>query len=248
MSESTHSCCPPGSAPPLVSDHKPHGKHIILGSDLNTYHVGSGERAVIVCYEVFGMDCGRLRLICDQLAHEGFNVVMPDFYRNNVFDGDWGKLPNWLNETPWSKVSADLEERVYPFLQQQGVKKIGILGFCWGNWVVFHASATGRISAGASAHPSSIKISETLQEDYIGLLNQIKVPQLVLSAGNDSADLKDGGVYAEILKKIPGTQTDDYSNQTHGWVTRGDLNNEEIKQGVLKATNQIIQFFKKYVC
>lgn len=55
--------------------------------DLPLYVSGSGKKAVVVIYDIFGF-CepptnGNIRRNCDKLADEGFMAVMPDFFRGN---------------------------------------------------------------------------------------------------------------------------------------------------------------------
>ena len=103
--------------------------------------------------------------------------------------------------------------------------KLGIMGFCWGTWVVFHAGASGNFSAAVGAHPSHIMIGSMYGScvgnvpialnsyRYIymyvfiyllitGILGDgtpvsqaeaIKCPVLMLPAGGDQPDYKQGG-------------------------------------------------------
>lgn len=41
------------------------------------------------------------------------------------------------------------------------IKKTGAIGFCWGCYVVFKASGTGKIDAGVNFHPS-IRVAKLL--------------------------------------------------------------------------------------
>ena len=54
---------------------------------LPLYVSGSGSKAVIVIYDIFGFNepptNGNIRRHCDRLAEQGFVAVLPDFYRGN---------------------------------------------------------------------------------------------------------------------------------------------------------------------
>ena len=53
-------CCPPGSLPKLVSDHKQKGTDIDLpGTDLKLYVVGSGDKVILHFYDIWGLNGGR---------------------------------------------------------------------------------------------------------------------------------------------------------------------------------------------
>jgi len=152
-------CCPPGSHEPVQ-----HQTYKAKGTEFTTdgllaYHVGSGEKGIIVCYEPFGFNGGRFRQICDDLADCGFNVFMPGFFGNDTIDPDkpfdMSKMQGLFTVSTWSKIQGDVDKAM-KYLKTKGATKFGILGFCWGNWVVFHACGSGQFSAGVSAHPSTV--------------------------------------------------------------------------------------------
>jgi len=243
-------CCPPGSEPKLAATYKFRGTNQIL-DDLPYYHVGTGDKAIIVVYEVYGSDGGRMRLICDQLADVGFNVVMPDFYRGDNWPegADFAKFGEWVIKFPWSKLEKDIFEKIVPFLEKQGVKKFGSIGFCWGAWVVFHASASEKFYAGVSAHPS-VRVAGMLGENELELTKAIKCPQLLMPAGNDPENVKKGGDHiVELKKKSFGDKCEvvEFSDQNHGWLPRGDINKPEVAKGVKEGMEQAILFFQKHL-
>mmetsp|Transcript_14414 Transcript_14414/g.12229 ORF Transcript_14414/g.12229 Transcript_14414/m.12229 type:complete len:104 (+) Transcript_14414:41-352(+) len=79
-----HGCCPIGSEPQLAANYKSKGNEDKFG-DLPVYLNGKGDKWIIVTYDIFGFDGGRTRLICDQLAGLGYNVILPDFYKGKPF-------------------------------------------------------------------------------------------------------------------------------------------------------------------
>lgn len=79
------SCCPKSGWPELKSDqeYKDRGQvdAKVNGSDLDIYRVGSGEKCVLWCYDIFGFNSGRSRQLADLLSEQGYLVIMPDYYR-----------------------------------------------------------------------------------------------------------------------------------------------------------------------
>lgn len=74
------SCCPPGSEPQLNTTYQPKG-NVENYKGLPIYSVGTpGGPAIIVSYDIFGLDGGRTKLVCDQFSEAGFFVVLPDYY------------------------------------------------------------------------------------------------------------------------------------------------------------------------
>jgi dienelactone hydrolase len=53
------------------------------------------SKGVILCYDIFGLEGSRIRNIADQLAGEGFVVLIPD-----VFDGSGIGLTGFAQGTP----------------------------------------------------------------------------------------------------------------------------------------------------
>jgi dienelactone hydrolase len=81
-------CCPVGSLPSLTpsEEYVTKGEVILLG-DLPAYVVGSrsASHAVIVGYDIYGFNGGRIRNICDEIASHGYLVVLPDYFRGDCW-------------------------------------------------------------------------------------------------------------------------------------------------------------------
>ena len=240
------SCCPPGSWPALKAptDYMPTGNVSSLG-DLPIYTSGSpGDRAILVWPEVFGWE-GRLKNICDQLASEGYFVVMPDHMRGETMStGGQGFLKKWADYD--SVTGPDITEKLLPYLKQNGVTKIGAIGFCWGAWVIHRASAAGvPLLCGAGCHPS-VRLENMADGpgDEKALAEQVRCPMLLAAAGNDPENVKEGGAVSEILKKrFPTSVIRSFPAQQHGWVSRGDVTDDTVANGVRDALQLCQDFF-----
>ncbi len=186
MAESkVQECCPIGSEPKLAATYKPRGTTSTLG-DLPIYTIGEGDKAIIFIYDIFGADAGRTKLCCDQLADAGFFVILPDFFRGEPWDSDdWSKLGEFFGKFSWSRLNKDLNDHVYPYLEQRGTKKIGMVGCCWGDYIVFQASASGKIDAGVGFHPTLTKFAESADS----LAEASKCPHFLMPAGNDPDEM-----------------------------------------------------------
>jgi dienelactone hydrolase len=71
-----HACCPPGSWPALQVDYSPKGKNVEL-EGLTVYEAGSGDKALVLFEDIFGIESGRHKTIADTYAALGFRVYMP---------------------------------------------------------------------------------------------------------------------------------------------------------------------------
>jgi len=243
MDATQNNICPVGSEPHLAATYTPIGTEEKLG-ELPIYTVGSGEKAIIFCYDIYGFNAGRTRLMCDQFAAAGFLVILPDFFRGDSkanYEGVAGP-PEFVKKVTWDKVNADLTEQVYPYLERKGAKSIGIIGCCWGGYVQFKASASGKINAGVGFHPSLLRKAETPEE----LAQGVTCPQLILPGGNDPEEVKEGGIVEKVLKEKFGdkARVKTFTDMKHGWVPRGDLSDPNVARDVKEAMELAIEFFK----
>jgi hypothetical protein len=84
------------------------------------------------------------------LADAGFTECIADYHRGDYYDMKVGpeQLPAWVARQPWSKVQADVNTHVIPFLKSRGCTKFGGMGNCWGSYPVVHLAGDGVIDAG----------------------------------------------------------------------------------------------------
>ena len=76
----------------------------------------------------------------------------------------------------------------------------------------------------------------------------MKTPFLLLPAGNDPENLKEGGELAVILKaNNPLSETtNDFEDQHHGFAIRGDTADEAVKVKVELAFKKIYAYVAKF--
>lgn len=126
------------------------------------------------------------------------------------------------------------------YLREQGFKKIGSVGYCYGAKYVTIALGKGQIDVGYVAHPSFVEESE---------LAAIKGPYSIAAAETDQifpADKRHKS--EEILKETKQPyQINLYSATTHGFAVRGDLSNPAIKFGMEQAFLQAVQWFDQWL-
>ena len=127
-----------------------------------------------------------------------------------------------------------------PPLADKGCASVGAVGFCWGAWVVWKLSATGKVQAGASCHPST-KVEEVLWgRSEAALAKTVRCPQLLLPAGNDPANLKEGGELVEIIRGSGLVcETFEFAEMRHGWSIRGDASDPAVARDVRAAVDKV---------
>ena len=240
----TASCCPEMSWPAMMPDmdYVPAGKELHI-SGLKIYEVGNRtEQAIVVLPEIYGWD-GRLKPICDTFALAGYLVVMPDLFHGETAHGKSDEEKGaWLRTFPFQgRIDKDLG---ILFDHLQHVQRIACVGFCWGAWAGWKAAAHGfPLQCGAFAHPST-KIERTIfGADEEALARAVKMPVLLLPAGNDPAELKEGAV----LKALPHATSKVFPEMKHGWVTRGDFADPSVERDVQHAMKLIFEHLRLHM-
>ena len=144
--EPTEECKAAGK--PKASSYKSKGKISKL-SDLPIYEIGTGKRAIIFIYDIFGWNEVNKNVFqfADEMAKQGgFTVIMPDFYRSEAWPISEFPPESDLQKKAfqaWFKgiasdivVRKDVYEKVLPHLYRSKHEKIGVIGFCWG-WLIY---------------------------------------------------------------------------------------------------------------
>jgi len=228
------------------ADYTPQGVVGELDNKLPVYEVGSGSKAIVVIPEVFCWE-GRLKGICDHFAAKGYYVIMPDIMRgdsiNNPENADKDAyLKKWAT---WSNSEADLA-CVFKHVAGKGIKDIGSVGFCWGGWVIFRASAADfPLKCGAICHPS-VRLEGYAGSSEVELSRKVKCPIMFASARNDPDNVKEDGECSNILKeKFPTSDVKSYGDVDHGWVSRGDISDPVVAAAVQGALAQVEAFLSQ---
>jgi len=269
-------CCPEGSLPAVPSDptYITKGEYVDIDG-LSIYITGNQEAksAIIVAHDVFGPNSGRTIEICDEIAQRmKILVILPDFFHGNPFFPEsygthsisgaiasfvdlfiYGNIFQLLfssnKRSTWTVVGNEFESIVIPMLQKRNISKIGILGFCWGGWFGIHASSNPYINCVVAFHPS-LNVCYLVGEDRQKLCDTANCPLLMLTAGNDFNDVKEGGMLHEAINKTKYGDSSVFSTiptMIHGWVNRGDTSIDTIKVEVEGALNEAVTFLSKHL-
>lgn len=215
----------------------------VVGGDNDTN--ANNGKAIIVIYDIFGMNSGRIKGLCDQYASEGYYVVMPDVLEG--FSATTHEGREWMKGFSWARISEKLQGSAYKHLAEKKITSMGAIGFCFGAWVVFHMSSGSELKCGASFHPSIGAGPRYFGEVETDIVNAVQCPQLVCPAGNDPENIQPGGELTQILAAKPfggKCEFQAYKAQQHGFMVRGDIANAEIAKDVKDGLERSIAFFK----
>ena len=153
-------------------------------------------------------------------------------------------LLQWVAETPWDPTVKGDFTLLMDFIKSKNLEKVCAIGFCWGAWAWAKAASSGfSFSCCVGAHPS-IKLEEfAFGGSIMEMVEAVPCPCLLLAGGNDPDNVKPGGEYAKVFEE-KGGKAIAFEDQLHGWVSRGDITDENIKKGVDTAMEEALAFFK----
>ncbi|CAK4657393.1 hypothetical protein LEN26_001780 [Aphanomyces euteiches] len=245
-----HTLCPPDSAPANWTS-----------SSLTPIHIGSTDvfffdnprshDLLLVFPDVYGMDSGRSKENSAKLS-AWYNVAFVDLATDYLVDFDLPRLVAWLESHPFESLLPKIQQVISHFKTKRRVDKVAAVGYCWGAWVVAKYSSTPRteLSAGISFHPSW-----TAEEAFHGpgsgaaIANNITVPQLILTAGNDEEWIQPRGQVDQTLRArhVPA-RLREFQNVTHGWMNRGNLTDPAVALAFHQALyDETLPFLHSYL-
>jgi dienelactone hydrolase len=142
-------------------------------------------------------------------------------------------------------------ERLVEYVSQRSVfsGKIGMVGFCWGGWVVFQTSAmSDKITCGISPHPS-VHIEEALfGRDSAALGAAVQCPMHLMPAGNDPDSYHaSGAIFGAVAANHPGSASTVFPDMKHGWMPRMDITDEAVKRDVDKGMGMIFEWLERFL-
>ena len=262
------SCCPELSWPYLESSHNEEGTKKEM-EGVSFYQIGEGKgnkNGVIICPDVWGWGGGRTRNTADMLANAGYNVIVlkllaPPMDAADCTDGDGippGFIPSknlpalvtYLKTLPYEKLRPSLFTAVKS-MESDGVTSIGVIGACWGGWVLANFLADpnlpAAVKAGVSWHPSVQLEGLVFDGDTVALLGKAQRPIKFLPCSNDPEDYKEGGSFFNAAKSVqPHSETLWLEDMSHGFTTRGDMSDAKVKRDVELTMTTTVEYFQKF--
>ena len=272
-------CCPPDSEPFMEApaDYVPAGREVVVtstGTPMRVYVVGDDvpgrEAGVIVAHDIFGGASGRHKMICDQVSkRSGVVVCMPDLFHDS-YPADEKELPLWkipaylptafsqIVGRKWSPGVLQDVEAAHALLQDLAVRRFGMMGFCYGAWVVMRSCAADDSSlpglcCGVSVHPSVHQIVGFEGTTEQAVVKGVRTPQLVMSTSSEPSAWKEGGDVEKWLAGLPdgagaGSKVVDLpSPLIHGFSTRGNASKPSVRAGIQQVMDEVAIFFDSHL-
>lgn len=201
--------------------------------------------------DMFGVNTGRHKQLCDQLARQGLLVVCPDFFDEYPYISStpaWGFSLCCLTEGICKYISGRLDrnsrdhhawdvsmrakvmDNLLPWMKEQGCCEFSSIGFCWGAYGAIKCAAFPEFKCCAVFHPSVDAFCKATSEDDIKICREVKCPILVVATSMEKDAWKPGGDAQRACEEaVPGKVAWKFEEkQSHGYMTRGDVNKDPL--------------------
>ena len=193
-----------------------------------------------------------MKYICDTFANDGYHVLMPDCLRGETLDMN-PDIISWLKKYPSGIVMEDTLT-CFEYLKSKNEmtgdeiqQSVGAIGFCWGGWAIAKTASEGiSWKCAVSPHPSTKIEGFVFGDDEVAMLNRVKMPFCLLPAGDDTDMVKPGSEVVKELEKYGGKSCL-FDRMNHGWVSRGNLSRQDVKEDAEKALSMSLEFFHQHL-
>jgi carboxymethylenebutenolidase len=181
---------------------------------------GQAKAAIIVIQEIFGVNPG-IRQKCDRLAAEGYLALAPDlFWRlepgvelDPDVEEEFSRALDLMGKFNQDAGIRDIQASINYLRSEQGVEKVGCVGYCLGGRLAFMTAARTNIDASVGYYGVGI-------DGLLGEKEAIANPLLL------HIPTKDGFVPPETqaamhagLDDHPRVTLFDYAGLDHGFAT-----------------------------
>lgn len=207
---------------------------------------GTPRAAIIVQQEIFGVDAGILKK-ADDWAAEGYLAVAPDtFWRQqpgielSPYDEDeFQQAVGFMQKHDFNLGMRDIEAVIHWIRRQEGIAKVGFVGFCMGGRIAYMTAARTDIDASVGYY--GIMIDQMLGEKHaISRPLLLHIPTADHFVGPDAQK-----AIHEGLGDHPRVTLFDYEGLDHGFAAEiGARRNEE---GAQLANSRTLAFFAEHL-
>ncbi|KAG9290531.1 hypothetical protein G9A89_002506 [Geosiphon pyriformis] len=231
--------------PVIKSTHISEGAYITIGN-IDAYCVGraKNKKAVIVGHDMMGFT-PRSEQLCDIIASQGYQVVMPYLFLGESYTLERGKRETNLDRFIWVSQVAPIEhqksviEQTLQYLRAEGIDDFGFFGASWGGKCAALASHNKAFSAVVLVHVPWLS-----NEDFI----DTQCPIAILTPG----DLRDLTPIVQTLKstkpfarKIVHKR---FPEARYGWIgTFSDYTNPSVAEQTTEAMRIAVTFFRENI-
>ncbi|XP_060110042.1 carboxymethylenebutenolidase homolog [Heteronotia binoei] len=225
-----------------------------IGHEISVEHISAylckpslpTEKAVIVIHDIYGWQLPNTRYIVDMLAANGYLAILPDFYKRQEPwkpSSDWSTFDEWLKTRDAKKINKETDVVLKYLKEQCNLRKIGVLGFCWGGAAVHHLMLSySDFKAGVSVY-GVIRLAE-------GRYNLLNPTFFIFGEKDEFIPLDQVSILEQKLKEEckVNFEVKIYPGQTHGFVHRkkDDMNAKD-KPYIEEGRKDMIDWLNRYI-
>lgn len=205
---------------------------------------GTPKAAVIVIQEIFGVNAG-IRRKCDKLAAEGYLAVAPDlFWRiepgvdlDPDKEDELQQAFGYMGKNDFDANVRDIEATIHFIRREEGVVKVGCVGFCMGGKLAYMTAARTDIDASVGYY--GVMIDQMLDESKaIARPLMLHIPTADHFVGPEAQAAMHKG-----LDDHPKVTLHDYDGLDHGFAT--EIGNRRDEAGAELADSRTAAFFSE---
>lgn len=205
---------------------------------------GTPKAAVIVIQEIFGVNAG-IRRKCDKLAAEGYLAVAPDlFWRiepgvdlDPDKEDELQQAFGYMGKNDFDANVRDIEATIHFIRREEGVAKVGCVGFCMGGKLAYMTAARTDIDASVGYY--GVMIDQMLDESKaIARPLMLHIPTADHFVGPEAQAAMHKG-----LDDHPKVTLHDYDGLDHGFAT--EIGNRRDEAGAELADSRTAAFFSE---
>lgn len=206
--------------------------------------------------DIFGFETGRAKADADSVGVLGYAVVVVDVAAGAYMDPNdkSASMPDWLRAHAYDgEVALRIEDALQYLKTEAQVEHVVAVGYCYGAWLGAKLSARDDIGllGNIAFHPSWM-VENMLHGDGAveKMVAELKAPQLMVLSGDEPALLREGGKVAATLQARDDhnigklSQVKDFPQMKHGFVMRGDVSDEAVKDAVMHAWHLAVKFLQ----
>ena len=204
------------------------------------------KAAILVIQEIFGVNAG-IRRKCDKLAEEGYLAVAPDlFWRlepgvelDPDVEPEFQRALDLMGKFDQDQGIRDIEATIHHIRREEGVAKVGCVGYCLGGRLAYMTAARTDVDASVGYYGVGI-------DGLLGEKHAIAHPLMLHIPTEDGFVDKDTQeAMHEGLDDHPKVTLHDYEGLDHGFATEfGKRRSEEAAQLADKRT---AEFFREHL-
>ena len=207
---------------------------------------GEAKAAVIVIPEIFGVNAG-IRQKCDKWAAQGYLAVAPDiFWRfapgvelNPDVETELQQAFGYFQQYDPNDGIYDIEAAIHWIRRDQGVSKVGCVGYCLGGRLAYMAAARTDIDASAGYY--GVMIDQMLGESHaIAKPLMLHIPTADHFVGPEAQAKIHAG-----LDDHPKVTLHDYPGLDHGFAA--ETGNRRDEAGAQLADDRTAEFLKAHI-